>query len=403
MRKSAVFAFRAATLVTLAAAVATAGENVLYNYQAGDGCAPYGGVISDPAGNLYGTTYGDRIHFGTVYQLTPGSGGAYAQTVLHTFQGGAEGRNPVVGLVRDQAGNLYGTTPIGGTGNSGTVFEMTPGSGGTWTITTLYSFSGGNDGAEPYSPVILDSAGNLYGTTSQGGSTGNGTVFKLAPGAGGWTYSVLYTFNGTDDGSWPNGTIVLDSADNLYGTTTQAGADGWGTVYKLAPGNGGWNFTLLHTFTGNEDGADSEGGLTIDSKNILYGTTDGGGTGQSGVVFQLRPNISALPGMTAPWTETVLHAFTGGDDGGGADRGVVADQAGNLNGAAEGGSAGFGVVYRMTPGSNGWMQNLLYTFSGGADGRFPESRVMVDSAGNIFGTTIAGGSNTCGVAYEITQ
>ena len=393
---------RTAILVVAAAGVASAGENVLYNYQGGDGCAPYGGVISDPAGNLYGTTYGDRIHFGTVYELTAGSGGAYTQTVLHTFQGGVEGRNPVVGLVRDAAGNLYGTTPIAGTGDSGTVFEMTPGSDGTWTMSTIYGFSGGDDGAIPYSPLVIDAAGNLYGTTSQGGSTGNGVVYKLTPGPGGWTYSVLYTFNGSDDGSWPVGTIVLDTAGNLYGTTSQAGADGWGTVFKLAPGTSGWTFTLLHTFTGNDDGADSEGGLTIDSKNILYGTTNAGGSGQSGVVFQMRPNVSALPGMSAPWMETVLHAFTGGDDGAGADRGVVADAAGNLNGSAEGGSAGFGIVYRMTPSSTGWSQNVLYTFSGGDDGRFPESRVMVDSAGTIWGTTIAGGTNGCGVAYEVT-
>lgn len=392
------------TVLFLAAAVtlAAAGENVLYNYPAGDGCAPYGGVIADPAGNLYGTTYGSHVQFGTVYELTLGSDGTWSETVLHTFAGGSDGRNPVEGLVRDQAGNLYGTVPIGGTGNSGAVFELSPGAGGQWTWNILYAFTGGNDGAIPYSSLTLDEAGNLYGTTSQGGATGNGVVYELTHGSSGWTQTVLYTFNGTNDGSWPMGPLTFDQAGNLYGTTTQAGASGWGTAYKLTPSSNGWTATVLYTFTGSNDGSDPEYGMVRDRNGILYGTATGGGSGQAGTVFQLRPNPSAMPGTSPAWVESVLYAFTGGADGSGPNEGMVFDPSGNLNGTAEGGSANFGVVYRMTPGSSGWQQSVLYTFTGGADGGFPESTLTADTTGNLFGTTIAGGANSCGVAYEIT-
>ena len=320
----------------------------------GNDCAPYGGVIADAAGNLYGTTYGSRVQFGTVYELTRGSDGTWTETVLHTFAGGDDGRNPVEGLVRDQAGNLYGTVPIGGAGNSGAVFELSPGSGGQWTWNILYSFTGGNGGAIPYSTLVLDAAGNLYGTTSQGGATGNGVVYELTPGSGGWTQTVLYAFNGTDDGSWPSGPLTFDQAGNLYGTTTQAGADGWGTVFKLTPTSNGWTPSVLHTFTGDADGSDPEYGVVRDRNGVLYGTTTSGGSGENGTVFQLRPNPSAMPGTSGAWAETVLYAFSGGDDGSGPNEGLVFDPAGNLNGTAEGGSANFGVVYRMTPGSN-WL------------------------------------------------
>jgi uncharacterized repeat protein (TIGR03803 family) len=383
------------------AALAQASQKALYSFSGGDDCAPYGSLISDSQGNLYGTTYGDRVHFGTVYQLAPNSDGTWTRSLLYTFMGGADGRNPVEGLVRDAAGNLYGTTPIDGASGQGTVFEVSPASGG-WTEKILYSFTGADDGAIPYSTLSMDAAGNLYGTTSQGGSTGNGVVYKLTPGSNGWTESVLYAFNGANDGSWPNGPLTFDQYGNLYGTTTQAGADGWGTVYKLTPTQNGWQASVLYSFTGAEDGSDPESGVLRDRNGVLYGTTNGGGTGEAGTVFQLRPNVSALPGVSAPWVETVMYAFSGGDDGSNIDQGLAFDAAGNLNGTAEGGSNNYGVVYRMTPGSNGWSQSVLYTFTGGADGGFPESTVLSDNSGNLFGTTIAGGANSCGVVYQVT-
>ena len=399
------------------ATFAFAGEKALYTFQSGSDCAPYGALISDSAGNLYGTTYGDRSHYGTVFQLTPGSG-SWTKNVLHSFAGGVDGRNPVVGLVRDQAGNLYGTAPIGGASSSGVVFQLTPGSGG-WTENVIYTFTGGADGAEPYASLVLDQAGNLYGTTSQGGATGNGVVFQLTPGSGGWTESVLYSFTGANDGGWPMAPLVLDQSGNLYGTTTQGGTAGVGVAFKLSPEvgrlrplastltgtlrpqAGNWTETVLYSFTGGNDGGQPQGGLTREQDGSLYSTTQGGGSDQSGVVFKLRPNISALPGASSPWTETSIYSFTGGDDGANPDTGLLLDQAGKLDGTAQTGGGGFGVVFRMTPGSSGWTNSVLYTFTGGADGGFPESTLMQDSAGNLYGTTVAGGQG-CGVVYQIT-
>ena len=321
----------------------------------------------------------------------------------------------MVGVVRDQAGNLYGTAPIGGADNHGVVFELTPGSGG-WTETILYTFTGGNDGAMPYSSLILDQAGNLYGTTSQGGAGGSGLVYELSPSSGGWSETVLYSFTGGDDGGWPMGALLFDPAGNLYGTTSQSGSGGWGGVFKLAPnpgmlqpgavgkgrpGAGSWTETTLYSFTGGDDGAQPEAGLARDQYGSLYGTANGGGTGQAGVVFRVRPNVSALPIPIGPWTESALYSFTGGDDGANPNTGVVLDQAGNLDGTAQTGGAGWGVVFRLTPGAGGWSPNVLYSFTGGTDGGFPESTPMLDSAGNLYGTTVAGGSG-CGVVYEIT-
>ncbi|HZP24066.1 MAG TPA: choice-of-anchor tandem repeat GloVer-containing protein [Terriglobales bacterium] len=388
-------------LLLPAGAWAASSENVLYTFQGGSDCAPYGSLILDAAGNLYGTTYGGRGVNGEVYKLSP-DGGTYTKTTIYSFAGGSDGRNPVLGLVRDTAGNLYGTTPIGGTANRGVVYELSP-NGSGWTETVLYAFSGGNDGAIPYSGVIFDQAGNLYGTASQGGANGNGVVFKLTPGANGWTESVLYAFTGGNDGSWPQGNILFDPAGNLYGATMQGGVDGWGTAYKLIPANGGWTEATLYGFTNGDDGSQPQAGLIRHPSGVLYGTANGGGSGQAGVVFQLRPYPTVQPNATAGWQETPIYSFTGGNDGAGSDTGMVFDQAGNLDGTAqEGGSGGFGVVYQLTPGSSGWTQNLLYSFTGGSDGGFPESTVALDSAGNLYGTTVAGGAG-CGVVYQIVS
>jgi uncharacterized repeat protein (TIGR03803 family) len=399
LSKPLTFIFLAGAVLAAPAILSAACEKAIYTFQGGSDCAPYGALISDPAGNLYGTTYGGRFQSGTVFQLTPGSG-AWTETVLHTFNGGNDGKNPVVGLVRDPAGNLYGTAPAGGASNAGVIFEMTPGSEG-WTESVIYTFTGGADGSQPYAGLILDQAGNLYGTTSQGGSTNNGVAFKLAPGSGGWTESVLYTFNGTSDGGTPQAPLMFDQAGNLYGTTTQGGAAGAGVAFKLTPANGGWSESVLYAFTGGNDGGDLEAGLVRGQNGILYGTANAQGSDDLGTVFQLRPDVNALPGAAGNWTANALYSFDGGDGGANPNSGLLLDQAGNLDGTAEDGAAGWGVVYRLTPGSNGWSQSVLYTFTGGPDGGFPESSLLQDNAGNLYGTTVAGGQS-CGVVYEIT-
>ena len=376
-------------------------ENALYAFQGGNDCAAYGSLILDPAGNLYGTTYGGFVVNGEVYELTP-SGSGWTETILHTFAGGSDGRNAVTGLVRDQAGNLYGTTPSGGSPNYGVVYEVSP-NGSGWTETVLYTFTGGNDGGAPYSGLILDQGGNLYGTTSQGGSGHNGVVFKLTRGSGGWTESVLHAFTGGDDGSFPQGDLLFDQAGNLYGTTMQGGVSGLGTVFKLTPHAGGWTETTLYGFTSGNDGSTPMAGVTSDSSNVLYGTAGAGGSGSAGVVFQLNPFPTIQRTALAGWEETPIFSFTGGSGGIGPSTGLVFDQAGNLDGTA-GGGGGYGVIYQLTPES-GWTENVLYTFSGGADGGFPQSTVTIDSTGNLYGTTIGGGTGHgdagCGVVYQI--
>ncbi len=398
--KTAFLVVQAAFFLILATAVAFAGENVLYTFQGGNDCAAYGTLIFDPSGNLYGTTTGGFGSNGEVYELAHGSSG-WSETVLHTFSGN-DGIAPEGGLVRDAAGNLYGTTSRGGTSDRGTVYELSPTSGG-WSETILYSFTGGADGASPEGTLALDAAGNLYGVATFGGGSNNGVVFKLAPDSGGWTQSVLYSFTGGNDGGQPLAGVMLDPAGNLYGTASQVNNDDTGVVFKLSPNSTGWTETTLYSFTNGNDGGDPEAPLTRDAAGNLYSTGNAGGTGNAGVVFKLHPGVNAPPSLPAAWTDTVLYSFSGGDDGNGANTGVVFDQAGNLYGAtSQGGSGGFGVVYQLTPGSTGWSENVLYAFTGGADGGFPESTVLLDSAGNIYGTAIAGGQR-CGVVYQITQ
>lgn len=380
--------------------MASAGENVLYTFSGGNDCAAYGSLILDPAGNLYGTTTGTFGSRGEVYELTNNSG-VWTETVLYRFGNAPDGENPEGGLVRDASGNLYGSTSRGGANDRGTVYKLTQGSGG-WTETVLYSFTGGNDGASPEGSLVMDQAGNLYGTATFGGGSNNGVVYELSPTSGGWTQTVLYSFTGGNDGGQPLAGPTLDPAGNLYGTASQVNTDDTGVVYKLTPGSAGWIQSVLYSFTLGNDGGDPEAPLTRDQSGAIYGPANAGGTGMAGVVFKLRPGMFTPPSLPSGWTEEVLYNFTGGDDGNGPNTGVVFDQAGNLDGAtSQGGSGGFGVVYQLTPGSPSWSENVLYAFTGGADGGFPESTVALDGSGNIYGTTVAGG-NRCGVVYQIT-
>jgi uncharacterized repeat protein (TIGR03803 family) len=271
----------------------------------------------------------------------------------------------------------------------------------------LYAFQGGNDGSSPSSGLILDSSGNLYGTTENGGGgtdcsgnyAGCGTVFELSPnGSGGWTETILYSFQGGSDGALPTSGLVFDQAGNLYGTTRFGGGT-FGTVFELSPkGSGGWTETILYTFTNNSDGAYPQG-LIFDQKGNLYGTTVGGGGlcgggfNPCGTVFELSPNGSG------GWTETSLYVFQVSDGIWNPNPGLVFDQAGNLfgttpasgeNGCVEG--YGCGAVFELSPnGSGGWKETLLFSFQGGSDGVGPNPGLMFDQAGNLYGTAQAGG------------
>jgi uncharacterized repeat protein (TIGR03803 family) len=280
-----------------------------------DGLAPYGRVISDAAGNLYGTTaFGGASGAGIVFELVkPVAPAAWTENILYTFTGGSDGSQPYSGLIFDAAGNLYGTTYQGGTSNAGTVYELMPPAlqGGAWTETVLYSFAGGADGLGPQSDLNFDLAGNLYGTTSSGGSPGNGIVFELMPPAqqgGAWTETVLHRLL-EGEGTSPRAAVIFSKSGALYGTLANHGGHyRAGAVFRLQPPatkGGEWTEKTLYRFTG---GADGYGPLCrlLMFRGSLYGTTVAGGASDNGVIFQLSPPAS----HQFFWTETVLHSFT---------------------------------------------------------------------------------------------
>ncbi len=311
------------------------------------------------------------VAFGLLAIATP----AYAastEKVLYSFCGYSNdctGYFPQGNLILDNAGNLYGTTYRGNT-DDGNVFELSPGSNGTWTETVLYSFTGGGDGGYPNGGLIFDAAGNLYGVTQSGGNTNCncGTVFELSPGRNGtWTETVLYSFTGPD-GYGPRAGLTFDSAGNLYGTTQGGGAIGSGTVYQLTPGsNGLWTEKVIHSFNPKvKDGWTPFSPVTFDTSGNLYGTTQRGGTGGGyGTVFQLTPHANGK------WTEKLLRSFGGdGKDGASPWAGVILDAAGNLYGTTNhGGTDRSGCIFQQ----QGQGCGTVFQLTPGANGKWTET------------------------------
>src|ERR1700685_228283 len=376
-------------------------EQVLHAFNGRDGVHPVGSLIFDKAGNLYGTTLDggdDRCECGTVFELSPTASGKWTRTVLHRFTG-KDGANPFAGLISDAVGNLYGTTWLGGSAggpcdsNCGVVFALSPGAKGKWTEKILHEFDG-KDGAAPYAGPIFDAAGNLYGTTLAGGNAGMGTVFKLSPGQNGkWTETVLHSFNGSD-GANPYAGVTFDASGNLYGTTFST-ANGVSTVFRLKPGaTGKWIHTVLHTFNG-KDGAQAYAGVSVDGQGSLYGATAGGGAYSWGVIYKLSPRTDG------EWTETILHSFNV-EDGANPDAAPVFDATGNLYGTTfQGGnskSCGCGTVFKLSPGANNkWTATVLHSFNG-TDGEGPFlGSVIFGPGGNLYGGTNMGGNLLCHV------
>lgn len=368
---------------------------------------PQGALVRDSAGNLYGVTeqggYGGlppASSYGGIYELTPSPGGTWSMTILHLFEG-SDGRYPMAGLKMDSAGNLYGTTYEGGTTARGTVFQLAPGIGGKWTYADLYSFNGGTDGEYPESNIVLDAAGNLYGTTFQGGRGGKGTVFELSHNTDGtWSETVLKSFTGPD-GAYPSAGVTLDGAGNLYGTTAQGGGsgcegNGCGIVFRLMPASGGsWTETIMHTFTGGADGAVPFSQIGLDGSGNAYGTTyQGGGSGCHGIgcgtVFELTPASGGS------WSETIIHNFGAGSQGALPTVGVTLDAMGNLFGTTSSGATA-GVVFELVETSGNWDYAILHGFTGYGLG---PQQVILDSEGNIYGVT-SGGAGNYGLVFEI--
>ena len=326
-----------------------------------------------------------KIRYGLALALLVPVAAAHAKsshTLLYSFTGMSDGGNPFGNLIEDKAGNLYGTTVEGGVDNLGTVFKLAP----DGTETVLWSFTGA-DGSYPEGGVIMDKKGNLYGTASDGGASNFGTVFEVAPNG---ARTVLHSFKGGRDGSGPGAALTMDTEGDLVGTTFEGGAAGDGIVFKVAP-NG--TETVLYTFSGVSDGSNPGDSLIMDKSGNFYGTTSEGGStacggGGCGEVFKLSPHGKS-------WIVTVLHAFDG-NDGALPNDGVVMDQAGNLYGTTPASNAR-GNVFKITPKGK---ETVLLSFTG-ANGDTPYAGLIMDKAGNLYGTTMFGGANNYGTAFEL--
>jgi uncharacterized repeat protein (TIGR03803 family) len=418
-----------AVLCLLLATTAWGQEKVLYSFTGlADGGKPAAGLVRDAAGNMFGvapdggdqepeqcqtTNYG----CGVVFEVTPNANGKWTQTVIHTFTGGSDGLTPQGNLILDSADNLYGTTEYGGTGcdsyyGCGTVYELSPQENGSWTETILYNFKAGTDGYNPSAGLIFDSAGNLYGTTANGDNTacntlGCGSVFELIPGTDGtWTEKILYVFTGGTDGGESSSPLIFDTAGNLYGTAAIGGDDtscnapfGCGTIYKLSPGSGNWEETVLKTFEGNDEGAYPHSGLTLGAHGVLYGDISNSGSNGTGSIFKLTPEtgghftfstiynfdleFGAAPSASLLLSGDVLYGTL---YFGGSDNHIC--------------PLGCGGVFHVTTGGTDY---TFFAFGAPTNGANPTGTVILDSAGNLYGTTTIGGTDDEGTAFELKQ
>jgi uncharacterized repeat protein (TIGR03803 family) len=399
----AVFAFALLFLATRPAEGQIASVLHSFTNSPSDGAYPYAGLIMDSSGNFYGTTNQGGAHgYGTVFELV-NSSGSYSEKVLYSFTGSSgDGANPYDGLVMDSSGNLYGTTISGGVYYQGTVFELVN-SSGTYTEKVLYSFTGtSGDGASPVAGLIMDGSGNLYGTTQSGGSAFYGTVFELINSAGTYSEQVLYSFTKSGgDGEYPYAGLIMDGSGNLYGTTYRGGANSFGTVFELVNSSGTYSEQVLYSFTNSGgDGAYPYQGLVADSSGNLYGTTQSGGAGNGGTVFE-------LVNSSGTYSEKVLYGFsTSNGDGQAPIYGnLIMDSSGNLYGTTvQGGSGQQGTVFELVNSSGTYTEKVLYGFGSGCGGGVsPYGGVVIDSSGNLYGTTANGGSSNLGTVFSLTH
>lgn len=419
-----------------------------------------------PRNSIFGTRLGQVAFVVSLVLVSLAFANAQTFKVLHTFTDKADGANPVAGLIMDAKGNLYGTTNQGGASGScypefdgcGTVFELSPSKSG-WRFKVLYTFQGGQDGQGPYGEVMFAPDGSLYGATANGGNpncpSGCGSVFNLKPAKKTWSETVLYNFQGNTDAYYPTGSLAMDSSGNLYGTTYVGGTYGPGTIYELTNSGGNWTESIVWSFSGQGDGANPQNGVIFGSDGTMYTSTPYGGTGASGTVDQFTKSGSS-------WAEQTLYTFQNGDttggnpiaglllepsgvlvgatEDGGAHRGgtvfsltnsggnwnmapdysfraktccagpaagLIMDAAGNLYGTTQGSpGVNLGTVFKLTPKGDHWVQKVLYTFTGGSDGSTPMGVLLLDSAGNLYGTTLLGGVQNqyggYGVVFEVT-
>jgi uncharacterized repeat protein (TIGR03803 family) len=388
---------------------AIASEKVLYMFQGGtDGSRPNGPLVSDASGNLYGTTlYGGSdqcpMGCGTVFELSSDGHGGWTETVLYRFKGGADGQSPNGGLILDSQGNLYGTT--GGAvcpPACGSAFELSPG-GGVWSLAALHTFRGKKDGGGPVGGLAADAAGNLYGVTVRFGPKGHGTTFQLSHLSNGWVLKTLHAFAYDEHGSSPQGPLIVNPAGTtIYATASYGGSDGYGLVYSLTLNSEGqWIEKLPHVFPGGKGGGNPIFGLSTDSAGNLYGIATNTAKNLN-LVYQLSSTSQGK------WMERTIYRFnylsSGQPDSAGGN--VFVDQAGDVFGFGGGGSGGKGTIYKLSQPGGKWTETLLYSFVGTSGGVLPWGPPIMDGDGNLYGVTVEGGSGCsgdgCGVVFEFT-
>ena len=386
--------------LSLVTATATT-TDVVFSFAEDDGEYADTDLETDSAGNIYGTTVlGGNHGSGTVFQLSPTPNG-WVQSVLYSFAGGADGGEPYKGVSIDGQGNLYGTAVTGGSGSCeggcGVVYKLTN-SGGTWTQTVIHAFTGGNDGSGPGSRVTVDQSGNLYGMTPTGGTYGAGTIYKIHPSGSSWNFRVIHTFTGGADGASGSAGRMLLSHGQLYGAVTAGGIYGAGLVFELTPTPvGEWDFRTLYSFHGQPDGSFPYGGLLRAAAGKLYGTTYYGGQNGIGAVYELSPR------QTGEWNERVIYSFQTGSDGNSPISNLVHDAAGNLYGTTSEGGLGSGTIFKVSPTGGGqWTETVVHAFQGPPDGGFSYNGMVVDPSGNFYGATVHGGANDHGCVYQFT-
>ncbi|MEN9390957.1 MAG: hypothetical protein RL017_254 [Pseudomonadota bacterium] len=358
----------------------------LYNFAGfSDGNEPFASLLYGKDGNLYGTTqFGGINNLGTVFMITPDG----KKTILYSFNGAYDGNTPQGKLTQDSSGNLYGTTLYGGVMSAGTVFEVSP----NGKERVLYSFKNGSDGANPTAGVTLDSSGNLYGTTKNGGNYDYGTVFKIDQQG---NEELLYSFTGNNDGYFPVSDLIFASDGNLYGTTMLGGnlncnsGLGCGTVFKITPQG---LETVVYNFQGNSDGSVPMSGVILAKDGNLYGTTEFGGTANCGTVYKINTHSNGV--------ENVLYSFNGTSNGNSPYSKLIQGYDGSLYGTTEyGGVANSGLIFQVT--LNGVEKNL-YKFQTTNDGNSPYMGLAQDDSGNLYGTTEFGGMDNNGTIFKLS-
>lgn len=377
-------------------------ETTLYNFS-GTSADPITTPTLGSAGNLYGASLS-----GGLWQIERQSNGTWTNNLLYNIASSGFSYSESA-ITFDSKGNIYATSVEGGPAGDGAVIELVPQSDGSWSEVTLHTFGKG-DGQTPSGQLVFDSAGNLYGTTQRGGLHNNaGIAYELSPQADGtWKEKIIHNFGSGADGTVPYGGLTVDASGNLYGTTTGGGVYsgstcnppgyGCGTVFELSPVAGGFAEKILHSFGNGTDGANPWGAVIFDAVGNLYGTTGYGGAYTYGTVFELMPKTGGN------WKEKLLHVFAGGNDGIEPFDGVVFDTAGDLYGATFEGGTG-GIAFELVPQTSGpWKELILHEFgSTPSDGASPDSGLVIDASGTLYGTTFQGGANGAGTAFSITH